>query len=163
GGTEAFESSSAPTTLDFSQVYNPCPSAPAPCVLTINGSGADLASPSLDDFNAEITASGTIQTTYDFSTGGSHLTGFVGLASGPTSFYGEAATYTMSDLLSGSQIIAGDGTETYTVAANGTTFTSGGASDTFTVTGNNNTSQAASGPDTFYDTVPGGGGPPVNT
>ena len=63
----------------------------------------------------------------------------------------------MSDLLPGSQIIAGDGTETYTVAANGTTFTSGGDSDTFTVTGNNNTFQAGSGPDTFYDTVPGRG------
>ena len=50
-------------------------------------------------------------------------------------------------------MIAGTGTETYTVTASNTIFTSGAASDTFAVTGNGNTFQAKEGPDNFYDTV----------
>ena len=56
-------------------------------------------------------------------------------------------------------MIAGTGTESYTVAASNTTFTSGAATDTFAVTGNGNTFQAEEGPDNFYDTVPGNAQP----
>ena len=56
-------------------------------------------------------------------------------------------------------MIAGTGTETYTVTASNTIFTSGAASDTFAVTGNGNTFQAKEGPDNFYDTVLGSAQP----
>ena len=58
-------------------------------------------------------------------------------------------------------MIAGAGTETYTVTANGATFTSGTDCDTFQVTGNQNTflAEPTSGTDNFFDTVPSGTAP----
>ena len=159
--TETFESAGSDTTVDFSNAYSTCPTGLNTCLLTINSSGAALTSPALADFHAQISGAGGILTTYDFSNGGAGVTTFVGLASGATTFEGQADTYALSGLQGGSQVVAGTGAEMYTVTASNAIFTSGSGADTFQVTGNNNTFQAASGPDTFYDTVPSG--TPVNT
>ncbi len=171
GGTETFDASDATgatSTIDFSQAYTSS-TCTGTCSLVANSSGADLPAPGPADFTATISnGSNTVLSTYDYSADGSGVTGFDAIPFGPTTFYGEAGTYTLNGLSSSassppvtSQVIAGAGTETYTVTANNATFTSGTDSDTFQVTGNQNTflAEPTSGTDNFFDTVPSGTAP----
>ena len=171
GGTETFDASGATgasTTLDFHAAYTStttpvtCPSSPPSCSLDVNSSGGDLTSPDLADFTATISSpSSSVLSTYDYSADGSAVTSFVGINDGPTTFSGQVGSYTLSGLQPGSQVNAGEGTETYTVTGSGTTFTSGTDTDTFQVTGNDNIFQAGQGSDTFDDTLPVSFTPPV--
>ncbi len=166
-GTETFDASNATgvtTTLDFRTAY-PGNTCAATCSLVVNSSGDDLAG-GPDDFTATISGGSTLLTTYDYSAAGSAVTSFDAITNGPTTFYGEAGSYTLTGLANTnppSQVIAGAGTETYTVTGSGTTFSSGSDTDTFQVTGNNNDFVAGSGNDTFDDTLPTGVSKPVNT
>ncbi len=171
GGTETFDASSAAgasTTLDFHAAYTntttpvTCPSSPPSCSLDVNSSGGDLTSPDLANFTATISSpTSSVLSTYDYSADGSAVTSFIGINNGPTTFSGQAGSFTLTGLQPGSQVNAGQGTETYTVTGSGATFTSGTDTDTFQVTGNDNIFQAGQGNDTFDDTLPANFTPPV--
>ncbi len=150
-GNETIKPAATSATLDFSKVA--CTSNP--CSLTVNDSGSALTSPSLPDGHAQVVEGATTYT-YDFSSAETEVTTWLGLPSASTTFYGQAGNYTLSSMQNGSEVVAGAGTEGYTVSATHSLFQSGSGSDTFNVTGSSNSFAASvNGPDTFYDSGPG--------
>ena len=161
GDTETFEADNPGSKLDFSQAYATCPQLstvppstttfPGTCGLNISDSNGTAV---MNDTSTQTTD--TLIANYDFSTGASNISSFVGLQSGSTVFGGAAGTFTLTNFQGGSQVLADAGTENYTVAASNSLFVGGSEKDTFSVTGNNNTFQAESGADSFFDIVPSG-------